>query len=50
MIVVFESLSNRLEGIFKKLRGRGKLDEKNIKDAMREVRIALLEEIGRAHV
>ncbi len=43
MIVVFESLSNRLEGIFKKLRGRGRLDEKNIKDAMREVRIALLE-------
>jgi len=40
---LFESLSNRLEGIFKKLRGRGKLDDKNIKDAMREVRIALLE-------
>lgn len=40
---MFESLSNRLEGIFKKLRGRGKLDDKNIKDAMREVRIALLE-------
>ncbi|MBI5183455.1 MAG: signal recognition particle protein [Nitrospinae bacterium] len=40
---MFEGLSNRLEGIFKKLRGRGKLDENNIKEAMRDVRVALLE-------
>jgi len=36
-------LNNRLELVFKKLRGAGRLSEKNIKDAMREVRQALLE-------
>jgi signal recognition particle subunit SRP54 len=40
---VFDTLSDRLEGVFKKLRGQGVLTEKNIQDALREVRIALLE-------
>ncbi len=40
---MFESLSNRLGGIFSGLSGRGKLSEKDIDNAMREVRIALLE-------
>ncbi|BCL60373.1 hypothetical protein DGMP_10660 [Desulfomarina profundi] len=40
---MFENLTDRLEGVFKKLRGHGKLTEENIKDAMREVRVALLE-------
>jgi len=40
---MFEDLTIRLEGIFKKLRGRGRLSESNIKDALREVRRALLE-------
>ncbi|MGN7611852.1 signal recognition particle protein [Magnetococcales bacterium HHB-1] len=40
---MFENLSNRFEGVVKKLRGRGALSESNIKDALRDVRIALLE-------
>jgi signal recognition particle subunit SRP54 len=40
---MFESLSERLDSAFKKLKGRGKLSESNIEDGMREVRIALLE-------
>jgi signal recognition particle subunit SRP54 len=40
---MFGDLSNRLEDIFKKLRGQGILTEKNIQDALREVRRALLE-------
>lgn len=40
---MFENLSDRLEGVFKKLRGQGKLSEENISEAMREVRTALLE-------
>ncbi|MBI4639523.1 MAG: signal recognition particle receptor subunit alpha, partial [Candidatus Tectomicrobia bacterium] len=40
---MFETLANRLETIFKKLRGRGKLNEANIQEALREVRLALLE-------
>ncbi len=41
--MAFESLSDRLNGVFKKLRGHGKLSEGDIKAAMREVRMALLE-------
>ena len=41
--MAFESLSEKLQKTFKKLRGRGKLSEKDIKDAMREVKLALLE-------
>lgn len=40
---MFDNLSDRLEGVFKKLRGHGKLTEENIQGAMREVRLALLE-------
>jgi signal recognition particle subunit SRP54 len=40
---MFESLSKSLNGVFRNLRGRGKLSEKNVKDALREVRMALLE-------
>jgi signal recognition particle subunit SRP54 len=40
---MFENLTDRLEGVFKKLRGHGILTEDNIKEAMREVRMALLE-------
>lgn len=41
--MAFESLGDKLQGVFKKLRGKGKLTEKDIKDAMREVKLALLE-------
>lgn len=41
--MVFESLSNKLQDTFRKLRGMGKLSEKNIEDSLREVRLALLE-------
>ena len=41
--MAFESLSQKLTSAFKKLRGKGKLSEEDIKLAMREVRIALLE-------
>jgi len=40
---MFENLSDRLEGVFKKLRGHGKLTEENIQGALKEVRLALLE-------
>ena len=41
--VMFDSLSDKLQSVLKTLRGYGKLTEKNISDALREVRIALLE-------
>ena len=40
---MFDSLSDRLSGVFDGLRGRGALKEQDVRDAMREVRIALLE-------
>lgn len=40
---MFDTLSDKLESVFKKLRGAGTLSEKNIRDSMREVRQALLE-------
>lgn len=40
---MFDNLSERLQLVFKKIRGHGKLSEQNIKDALREVRMALLE-------
>ncbi len=40
---MFENLTDRLESVFKKLRGHGVLTEENIQEAMREVRTALLE-------
>ena len=41
--MAFESLSEKLNSVFKKLRGKGRLKEADIKEAMREVRLALLE-------
>ena len=40
---MFEKLQERLDAVFKKVKGYGKLSESNIKDSLREVRIALLE-------
>jgi signal recognition particle subunit SRP54 len=40
---MFDSLSDRLSGVFDRLRGRGALSEADVRGAMREVRIALLE-------
>lgn len=40
---MFDALSNRLSGIFKGLRGRGKITEENVGEVMREIRTALLE-------
>jgi len=40
---MFDSLTGKLEAVFKKLRGRGVLKEDDVKEAMREVRLALLE-------
>ncbi len=40
---MFETLSEKLESVFKKLRGQGVMTEENIKEALREVRLALLE-------
>ncbi|MGX9365655.1 signal recognition particle protein [Desulfoplanes sp. PS50] len=40
---MFDSLSDRLNAAFKRFKGHGRLDAKNIKDGLREVRLALLE-------
>ena len=40
---MFDSLSTKLDGAFKAIRGRGKLTEKDIDEAMKNVRMALLE-------
>jgi len=40
---MFESLTSRLENVFKSIRGQGKLTEKNMKDSLQEIRLALLE-------
>ena len=41
--MAFENLSDKLSGVFKRLRSKGKLSEADVKTAMREVRLALLE-------
>ena len=41
--MIFEGLSDKLQNTFSKLRSKGKLTEKDVKDAMREVKLALLE-------
>ena len=43
MGLAFESLSDKLQNIFKKLRGKGRLTEEDVKAALKEVKIALLE-------
>ena len=41
--MALEGLSSKLQGIFRKLSGHGKLTEKDVREAMREVKLALLE-------
>ena len=41
--MIFENLSEKLQGALSKLRGKGKLSEKDVDLAMREVKLALLE-------
>lgn len=41
--MAFDNLSDKLAGVFKRLRSKGKLNESDVKEAMREVRLALLE-------
>ena len=41
--MAFEGLTERLNGVFKKLRSRGRLSESDVKEAMREIKLALLE-------
>ena len=41
--MAFESLSEKLNGVFQKLRSRGRLTEADVRAAMREIRMALLE-------
>lgn len=41
--MAFESLSDKLQNVFKNLRGKGRLNEADVKAAMREVKLALLE-------
>ncbi|HZK22167.1 MAG TPA: signal recognition particle protein [Oscillospiraceae bacterium] len=41
--MAFESLSDRIESAFKRLRSKGSLNEQDVKEAMREIRLALLE-------
>lgn len=43
VFMAFEGLSEKLNGVFKRLKSRGKLTEADVKEAMREVRMALLE-------
>ena len=40
---MFDNLSDRLHSVFKKLKGHGKLTEKNVEEGLKEVRMALLE-------
>ena len=42
-MIMFENLSDKLDAVFRKLKGRGKLSEKNIEEGLKEVRLALLE-------
>ena len=41
--MAFEGLTEKLAAAFKKLRGKGRLSEADVKEAMREIRLALLE-------
>jgi signal recognition particle subunit SRP54 len=43
VMTMFDSLSDKLADVFKKLKGHGKLSEKNIEEGLKEVRLALLE-------
>jgi len=41
--MIFEGLSNKLQEAMKKLRGKGRVTEKDVKEMMREIKLALLE-------
>ena len=41
--MAFDNLSDKLTGVFKRLRSKGKITESDVKEATREVRLALLE-------
>ena len=41
--MAFESLTDKLQNVFKKLRGKGRLTEEDVKAALKEVKMALLE-------
>ena len=41
--MAFESLTDKLQNVFKKLRGKGRLTEEDVKVALKEVKMALLE-------
>ena len=41
--MAFESLTEKLQGVFKQLRSKGRLTESDVREAMKEVKIALLE-------
>ena len=41
--MAFEGLTEKISAAFKKLRGKGRLKESDVKEAMREIRMALLE-------
>lgn len=41
--MAFESLTERLQGVFKNLRRKGKLSEKEVQEVTKEIRLALLE-------
>jgi len=43
MNMAFENLSQKLQNVFKNLRGKGKLSEEDVKAALKEVKLALLE-------
>ena len=40
---MFENLTDKLQRVFKNLRGEGKLTEENVQDALKQIRMALLE-------
>ena len=40
--MAFENISDKLNAVFKRLRGKGRLTKADVKEAMREVRMALL--------
>ena len=41
--MAFESLTDKLSNVFKRLRGKGRLTEADVKEAMKEIKMALLE-------
>ena len=47
---MFDGLTERLSGVFDRLSGRGVLSEKDVEEALREVRVALLEADVALHV